>query len=249
MIDNIRDRIILKPTASGFGEYVYCGAKYFLDNDPTLDWFRKGKHDSYDESPKAKSLKIGQQNEHKCIEWIMTRYKTGSILMDGTGRANKRSFTANISPCKTTLQCRPDLIIKNEEQIILYEFKAVGEQRYLKYPEYDSAHAQVWCYRFIEDFKIDEYYLFRYFEDPFMHGAFPRITELQNTESSDEKFISIFEQYIEAIKVLNRIKTAPNRSYSNNIIAKFYKPINAPDKCFNCIYNVDNICKPKFRPR
>lgn len=248
MID--KDRIILKSTASGFGKYVYCGRKWLLDNDSSLDWFRKGKHDSYDESQKTKSLKIGQQNEYRCIKWLMTRlHKTGSVLFDGTGQANYQSFTTKMHTFKTTLQCRPDLIVKHEDQTILYEFKAVGKCHYRLMPEFDSSHAQVWCYRSIKDFKIDKYYLFRYYEDPFNFDAFPNIKELKSIELSDEKFIPHFEQYIDAIKVLNRIKTAPNRSYSNNIIAKLYKPINAPDKCFNCIYNVDKICKPKFRPR
>lgn len=248
-MEDIKDCIIIKPTASGFGKYVYCGVKLFLDKNPKLDSFRKGIHDSYEESQKSQSLKIGKQNEHKCIEWIMTRYKTGSILFDGTGRANKHSFTTNISPFKVTLHCRPDLIIKHEDQTILYEFKSVGERHYLTYPEFDSTHAQVWCYRFIKDFKTDRYYSFRYFEDPSMQGAFPSITELKNTELSDEKFIPLFKQYIDAIKTINRIRTAPMRPYSNNILSKFYKPINEPEKCDNCIYSRYEYCDPRYRPR
>jgi hypothetical protein len=82
-----------------------------------------------------------------------------------------------------------------------------------------------------------------------MQGAFPSITEIKNTELSDEKFIPLFEQYIDAIKTINRIRTAPMRPYSNNILSKFYKPINEPEKCDNCIYSRYEYCDPRYRPR
>ena len=178
----------------------------------------------------------------------MSSYKSGCILLDGTGQDNHQVFTAKIHPFKNTLQCRPDLIIKYNDQTILYEFKSVSEIHYLKNPGYDYMHAQVWCYRFIEDFRIDKYYLFRYYEDPSTFGAFPRRTELHDTELSDQKFTPLFEQYLDAIKIINRIRTSPNRPYSNNIIYKFNMTINAPEKCHNCIY-YGKYCDPKCKPK
>jgi hypothetical protein len=243
------NEIMLKPTPSGFGKYVYCGAKLFLDNNPKLDGFRNAFRYSYDQSEKSKALAEGKVNEPKCIDWIMSSYhKTGSILLDGTGKDNRQVFNAKIHPLKENLQCRPDLIIKDIGQTILYEFKSVSEIHYLYNPGYDYMHAQVWCYRFIEDFKIDRYYLFRYFKDPFTLGAFPRRTELHNTELSDRKFFPLFERYLDAIKTINSIRTAPNRSYPSNIIDKFNAPINAPEKCHNCIY-YGKYCDPKCKPR
>jgi hypothetical protein len=137
-MEDIQDCIIIKPTASGFGKYVYCGVKLFLDKNPKLDSFRKGIHDSYEKSQKAQSLKIGKQNEHKCIEWIMGRHKKGSILLDGTGQDNYQTFMANIQPLKTALQCRPDLIIKHEDKTILYEFKSEPGLKFKNYSNLKS---------------------------------------------------------------------------------------------------------------
>ena len=66
---------IIQPSASDFGRFVYCGAKLFLDTSPTLESFRKAKHASYNISKQGRSLLIGQNNEHRCIEWLMKNNK------------------------------------------------------------------------------------------------------------------------------------------------------------------------------
>lgn len=226
----------IQPSASDFGRYVYCGAKLFLDKSPGLDSFRKAKHDSYDIGIKAESRLRGQQNEHKCIEWILKRHKgTPDIIFDGTGKDNHQTFPANIKTetNTATLQCRPDLILERDRQVILYEFKAVSDARYLWYPEYDSVHAQVWCYRFIENFNVDRYFLFRYHEDPFKWNVFPIQKELTKENLSDEKFIPIFEKYLSFIKTLQSgIRSTKNEFDLNRL----NRPVNQPDKCHHCIY-------------
>ena len=226
----------IQPSASDFGSYVYCGAKLFLDKSPALNSFRKAKHDSYDMSIKAKSRLLGQQNEYKCIEWILKKNKEPQkIIFDGSGKDNQQNFQAYIKTDTLTiaLQCRPDLILKRAGQTILYEFKAVSDAYYLRYPEYDSVHAQVWCYRFIEHFKIDRYYLFRYYVDPFMWNVYPNEKELTEEDLSDEKFIPLFEKYLSFIKTLNSgIRSSKNEFDLNRL----NRPVNQPYKCHHCIY-------------
>lgn len=244
--------MILKPeviqaSASDFGSYVYCGAKLFLDKSPALDSFRKAKHGSYDVGRKTVSRIKGQQNEYKCIEWILKMYKQPqSIIFDGTGKDNQQLFPANIKPLGIILQCRPDLIIKRTDQTILYEFKAVSNSSYLWYPEYDSVHAQVWCYRFIEHFKIDKYYLFRYYEDPFMYGVFPKENELTTEALDDNKFIPLFTDYLNVIEALNNAKEASKKEYKLDL-TKLNRPVNQPNKCHYCLY-YGIYCNPDCSP-
>lgn len=233
----------IRASASDFGSYVYCGAKLFLDKSPELDSFRKAKHGSYDIGQNTISRIRGQQNEHKCIEWILGQHgQPQSVIFDGTGRDNQQFFPANIEPLGIVLQCRPDLIIKKSGWAILYEFKAVGNHRYLRYPEYDPVHAQVWCYSFIKHFKIDKYYLFRYYEDPFIYGAFPEITELTTGILDDKKFIPLFTNYASVIETLNNARKTLKNIYKLDL-TKLNRPVNQPDKCHHCIY-YDIYCKP-----
>jgi hypothetical protein len=239
---------VIQPTASDFGSYVYCGAKLFLDKSPALESFRKAKHGSYDTSKKAISRFYGHQNEYKCIEWVLKMHKQPqNIIFDGTGKDNNQLFPAKINPFNVILQCRPDLIIKRSEQIILYEFKAVGNVNYLWYSEYDSVHAQVWCYRFIEYFKIDKYYLLRYYIDPFMQGAFPKETELTEEKLNDDKFVPLFEKYINVIETLNNANRASKKEYKLDL-TKLNRPVNQPDKCHHCIY-YSFYCTPECGPK
>jgi hypothetical protein len=230
---------LIKPSASDFGSYVYCGAKLFLDKSPALDNFRKNKHGSYDLSSKKVSLLLGQRNEHRCIEWILRKHKGHqNIVFVGTGKDNEQTFPAKIN--SETLQCRPDLILRRDDQTVLYEFKAVSDFRYLQYSEYDSIHAQVWCYKFIEHFKIDKYLLFRYYEDPFKWNVFPKETELTEEKLSDDKFISLFEKYLNLIKKLNSAKVTPKNGFD---LDRLNRPVNQPDKCHHCIYYI--LCNPQ----
>lgn len=238
----------IQPSASDFGSYVYCGAKLFLDKSPALNSFRKAKHDSYGMSLKANSRLLGQQNEHKCIEWILKMHTVPqSVIFDGTGRENQQTFPVTIKAEKlnATLQCRPDLILRRDNRTILYEFKAVSDARYLRYPEYDSVHAQVWCYRYIEDFKIDKYYLFRYYVDPFLWGVFPTEKELTNENLSDEKFGPLFEKYLSFIKTL---RTGKRSSKVELDLNRLNIPVNQPDKCHHCIYYNNQYCTPQCEP-
>lgn len=223
---------LIQPSASDFGSYVYCGAKLFLDKSPALDNFRTAKHGSYDLSSKKISLLRGQQNEHKCIEWILRKHKEHqNIIFDGTGKDNQKTFPAKIH--NETLQCRPDLILRRDDQTVLYEFKAVSDSRYLQYSEYDSVHAQVWCYKFIEHFIIDKYLLFRYYEDPFMWNSFPKETELTEEKLSDDKFIPLFEKYLNIIKIFNKGNSLSKEELD---LINSNRPVNQPDKCHYCIY-------------
>lgn len=215
-----------------------------MDKSSLLDRFRKAKRDSYDTSIKTISRILGQQNEYKCIEWIRKTYKgPQNIVFDGTGKENQQTFPANIKTNKLneTLQCRPDLILKRAEQTVLYEFKAVSDARYLKYFEYDSVHAQVWCYRFIDYFKVDKYYLLRYFVDPFMRGAYPKVKELTEENLNNEKFAPLFEKYISLIRTLNNANKSSKKDFDFDILNR---PVNQPDKCHHCIY-YNLYCKPK----
>lgn len=238
----------IQPSASDFGSYVYCGAKLFLDKSPALASFRKAKHLSYDIGRKTIARLSGQQNEYKCIEWIFRMHKQPQkIIFNGTGKDNQGFFLTNISPFNVTLQCRPDLVITRSNQTILYEFKAVSDLNYLWYSEYDSNHAQVWCYSFIKDFQIDKYYLFRYYEDPFKLGAFPRVIELTEKSLSNEKFSPLFEKYVSVIEVLNNSNKSTKKKYQLDL-TKLNRPVNQPHKCHHCIY-FGSYCSPECEPK
>lgn len=236
------------PSASDFGSYVYCGAKLFLDKRPELDSFRKATYGSYDLSIKTHYRRAGQNNEGKCIEWIIKMNKgKQNIIFDGTGKDNQQNLLAHISldALNISLQCRPDLIIRRTNQIILYEFKAVSDPYYLRLPEYDSAHAQVWCYRFIENLKAEKYYLFRYYIDPFRKGDFPRETDLTEEKLSDEKFFPLFKEYINLIEIFNNESLETNKDFD---LDRLNRPVNQPNKCHHCIY-YGTYCDPKCRAR
>jgi hypothetical protein len=238
----------VRPSASDFGSYVYCGAKLFLDKSPSLDSFRNAKRLSYNISRKAFSRKIGQQNESRCIDWIKKIHKQSqNIIFNGTGKDNQEFFLAEISPLNVKLHCRPDLIITRGNQTILYEFKAVSDLNYLWYSEYDSNHAQMWCYSFIEDFKIEKYYLLRYFEDPFKQGTFPREIEITKALLSDEKFIPLFQDYLTVIETLNSSSKSSKKRY-NLDLNKLNRPVNQPQKCHHCIY-FGLYCSPECEPK
>ena len=238
---------VIQPTASDFGRYVYCGAKLFLDKSTALESFRKAKYSSYDIGRKTISRFYGKQNEHKCIEWVIKRHKQPqNILFNGTGKDNKQHFSAKINPFDVTLQCRPDLIIMRSRQIVLYEFKSVGDANYLWYSEYDSVHAQVWCYSFIEHFKFDKYYLFRYYVDPFKRGAFPKESELTKENLSGEKFTPLFEKYLNVIEILNNANRASKKEFKLDL-TKLNRPVNQPDKCHHCLYYC-LYCTPECEP-
>ena len=240
---------LIQSSASDFGNYVYCGMKFFLNKTPGLKSFRNAKIGSYDISKNTSSRILGQSNEHKCIEWIKKNHKgPQEIIFDGTGKDNQQTFPAIINTNKiyVTIQCRPDLILRRANNTVLYEFKSVSDSGYLFNSEYDSVHAQIWCYRFIEHFKIDKYFLFRYFEDPFKWNTFPKETELTEEKLSDDKFIPLFEKYLKTVEILNKGYRISEEELG---FISFNKPVNQPDKCHHCMYYDSNYCKPQCEPK
>jgi len=234
----------IQPSASDFGSYVYCGLKFFLDKNPKLNSFRNAKRGSYNISNNALSRLRGQSNENRCIEWIIKKHKEPQeIIFDGTGKDNQQTFPANINTntINVTFQCRPDFILRRVNHTILYEFKAVSDSRYLFNSEYDSVHAQVWCYRFIESLKIDKYLLFRYYEDPFMYNVFPKETELTEEKLNDNKFIPLFEKYLKIVEILNKDNSLLKEELD---LISSNRPVNQPDKCHHCMY-YSIYCEPQ----
>ena len=160
-----------QPTPSDFAEYVYCGVKWAIGKNSSLDINKKPKEivfKSLKSAEKYRDLILGQQNEHKCLEWVLkeTRASSSQIIFKGIGENNYNSLTSKIASLNIDIQCKPDLIIRKSNTKYLYEFKAVSEFRYLFVPEFDSYHAQVWCYTTLHEIQIDEYYLIRYYVDP-----------------------------------------------------------------------------------
>lgn len=192
----------IQPTPSDFGEFVYCGVKWALNKNRSLDSLKKAKYSSYDPSYKSQenynNLVVGQQNEHMCIDWVQRKHGASlqQIVFNGTGENNPHFLTSEIKALGINMLCKPDLIITKGNQNLLFEFKAAKDYSYLLYSEFDSAHAQVWCYATLKEVKIDEYYLLRYFIDP----SKSRLTKLTPIELNTSKFKKLFEQYIKAIE-------------------------------------------------
>lgn len=233
---------VLTPTPRDFGDYVYCGAKWLLDKNRQLDSIKdawRKSYDFYQSQSDYNNLLIGQKNESNCIKWVLgqNHLKTNSIVFDGTG-GNQRYMTTSAGTEKLVMKCKPDLILENGDSTQLYEFKAVKRKDYLYYQEFDSIHAQVWCYKFLGEIDVDQYFLVRYFMNP-LQNPFTRIKELTTVELNNEKFESYFSSYLEAIEIcknnavlaskidLNKPKTDTDKQY----------------KCSNCIYRKIHICE------
>ncbi len=226
-----------KPTPSDFANYVFCGVQWVYNHGP--NHIRGPGKD---------------KNEISCIKWILKEFKITehNIIFDGTGINDYEFLSANVNPAGI-INCKPDLIVSKNNENILIEFKSVKKQRYLTLPEFDSVHAQVWCYTKIKDLPISKYYLLRYFEDPnkysFIYSPYS-FKKLTTYELNDFKFGTLFYNYIETIELL---KSCYDTTKEKIIKSDRYKDVypylisppkvNAISKCSGCIYKIRNICR------
>lgn len=241
----------IQPTPSDFGEFVYCGVKWALNKNRSLASLKKAKYSSYDPSYKSQenynNLVLGQQNEHMCIDWVQRKHGASlqRVVFNGTGENNLHFLTSEIKPLGINMLCKPDLIISKSNRNLLFEFKAVKDYSYLLYSEFDSVHAQAWCYTTLNEVKIDEYYLLRYFIDP----SKMRLTKLTHTELDTSKFEKLFEQYIKAIESLTESNLEGHRGKDLNGMS--LDMFNMPNeekirKCPGCVWHRLFICKPNL---
>lgn len=234
------------PTPRDFSEFIYCGMRWILEKNVSNVNDRRLSEQCYEISEQAIALKTGQNNESKCIKWVLShlRLSDSNIVFDGTGTNSKYLISKN-GLGNPIMKCKPDLIISDGDKTILFEFKAVKTDNYLKLFEFKSNYAQIWCYSKIVDFTINRYYLLRYYIDPFMKlQPFnrPAYDLKEITFSNDEElyFSLSFTKYLEFIKMYNA-----KDSNLINVLLEFYTPITKADKskkCSNCYYNKKNIC-------
>ena len=168
------------------------------------------------------------------------------MLFNGTGESHDNPLTSKIKSLDISIQCKPDLIIKKDNETILYEFKAVSDFIYLLLTEFDSYHAQVWCYTALEDMLIDKYYLVRYFIDPFIHPL-TQIKQLTTVELDQTKFEKLFELYINAMEKVKEMDLQIRKGIKPRMLSLdlFNKPKNKDEiklKCSHCRYNRD-VCR------
>lgn len=236
----IRNLATIKPTPRDFSEFVYCGLNWVLDKNHENKKSKKLTAQSYDMSEQTMTLKVGQHNEEKCIRWILrnSRSSTQQIIFDGTGEDNKNYLISTLDSFGIEMRCKPDLIFTTNNNNELYEFKAVKNKSYLYMEEFESNHAQIWCYTKIKKVHIDNYFLFRYVEDPFV--TYPSIKEIRYSENKEIHFKKMFELYIECIRLYEK--------RDKNLLKKILKyniPKNEYDKqkkCTNCFYKQKNKC-------
>lgn len=230
-----------EPSPSDFGKFVYCRTKWYLDHVRPL------------------KFKEMDQNEDKCVKWVCYKEQLTEkqILFNGTGENDCEPLTSEIG--SVSMPCKPDLIINKNGQILLYEFKEVKKPEYLDFYEFDSVHAQVWCYTKLKEIKINEYYLLRYFQDPFCtFGCFsPRRysnktyshKRLTLNELSPYKFKKIFKEYIWSLELLLKLKKfkievfkSKNSTARELITSIFILPDNKDLKCRKCIRRMKGYC-------
>lgn len=229
-----------KPKPSDFGNFVYCRKEWYLKHKKPL-------------KPKEKD-----QNEDKCIKWVCNKERVTEkqIFFNGTGEDNPNSLTSEIE--SVSMPCKPDLIINKDGRILLYEFKEVKEPRYLDLYEFDSVHAQVWCYTKLKEIKINEYYLLRYFQDPnCTFGSFsPRRysnkpychRRLTSNELNPDKFNKIFKEYIEIVKLFKLKEHEIRELFLHDIkVEKMLRsiwtlPKDEDLKCSKCIRRIKGYC-------
>lgn len=232
------------PTASNFGAFVYCGAKFFFDKDENLAAERQKTGESYDKSLKTQMREWGQQNEPECIDWLLKKYNlpASSVIYDGTAE-NAKTIQADMPQTKTRMQCKPDLLLEINKELHLYEFKSVSDTDYLKRPLQEHAIAQVWCYRYIQGAEwIKSYNVFRYAGHPFLKDHPPKINQPFShiLELHEEKFISLFQQYIEILEKINK-KTIKEKDLTD-----LHRPQGDARKCNRCYYYKKNKCTDYF---
>lgn len=204
-----------QPTPSDFGDFVYCAAEWRYKKDPTLDAVVNGSIAQNSQMDRESNLSIGQANEKDCIEWVNrnyfnqdsqyklvgNQYSEKVTLFDGTGKENNSYLTLINLPLDTTMKSKPDLILQRNGENFLFEFKALRSKRFLQMQEFESNHAQIWCYSHLEAFRIDKFVLFRYFKSPLV--SYP---DFKNIEPRllDAKFTKKFESYITALSYINQ---------------------------------------------
>lgn len=243
----------IEPTPSDFGQFVYCGLQWFYKKDRRLDGAVAAKKASYDISSEANYRMIGKQNEHKCIDRVIkdNRLSSNDIVYVGTNDSHLKSLTFDV--LGKQMSCKPDLIIKIRGQIILYEFKTVGDPKHLG-SQFDNNLAQIWCYTKILDYQVDKFYLFQYYIDPFYTGLpwgrLPyRVTEqfTENRSEFDPAFMELSPEHRldpdyfdeKFTKYLNTIEyiTIKNTKLIHSLIENSPKNDGMKrQKCYGCLY-------------
>jgi len=228
-----------KPSPSDFSKYVYCPAKWALSHKYSY----KQIQNEY--------LLLGQQNEDKCINWILGKYHAPKeqILFNGTGNNNFEYLTAEIK--SINMHCQPDLILSNYNRNLLFEFKAVKDPYYLSLYEFDSVHAQIWCYTYLKEIHIDEYHLLSYFIDPNRHSFFYssyKHKKLLSYELAPSNFERLFKKYIAAIELLGQCDTEIKQLDATKAKKLLTSIFSSPKKsevlkCNHCIYKQKHICE------
>jgi len=213
----------MKPNPSDFGDYAYCGIKWILKKTrPQKSTFLS--QEGYD-------LMLGQKNEHECIEWVSKKYNTNRIIYNGT-QQEKEVKTLNAFINGNSLNCKPDLIINKDNKNILFEFKATSKQTNLFLSPLISFYAQVWCYSYIKEIKIDEFHLIRYFIEPDDTFTQDEKIAFENTNQYEQ----LFEDYIKAIEI-----------YQDGVKSKMLSVLHPPKEnviaiCKSCVYSKREIC-------
>lgn len=234
----------LRIEPNDFSDFVYCGSKWLLDK---LE-IKK----NYYETEKTLNIKIGVANEYKCVSFILDKLNVSrkDVLYVGINDKNSTSVVTEIASLGVKMQCKPDLIVRYKNRTRLFEFKSVGEAETLKKMEFDSYHAQVWCYKHLNNFEIDDYYLFRYFKNPYtpipktyeyryINKPYEKKRLVNEIESS--KFLNHFEEYVNAVEILKQL----DRNKIQNLIEKLktdFSPKNDFLKCTKCYYKIYNRC-------
>lgn len=132
------------PTPRDFSEFIYCGMRWILEKNVSNVNDRRLSEQCYEISEQAIALKTGQNNESKCIKWVLShlRLSDSNIVFDGTGTNSKYLISKN-GLGNPIMKCKPDLIISDGDKTILFEFKAVKTDNYLKLFEFKSNYAQI----------------------------------------------------------------------------------------------------------
>lgn len=242
----------IEPTPSDFGQFVYCGLQWLYKNDRRLDGAVAAKKASYDKSPVGHYRKLGKQNEHKCIDRIIKDYRLSpnDIVYVGTNDSQSKPLTIEVQGRQ--MSCKPDMIVNIRGQMALYEFKSVGDPKYLG-SQFDNNSAQIWCYAQILDYHFDKYYLLQYFVDPFYTGLqwgmrSYRVTEQLFGDSEinqtiieqlsehriDSKFFD--EKFAKYLKTIEYLETKNNKIAHSLIDNSPKDDGEKRQKCYSCSY-------------
>lgn len=233
------------PNPSDFGKYTYCGFKWLYEKNSNL----KNNVVKSANSKRYLSKKMGQQNEGLCIDWILNRYDstTKDIVFNGTGLNNYDYLTTKVSINNEKMLCQPDLILEVNNKNLLFEFKATSEEIYAFLETFDSVYAQIWCYSYIEEIKIEEFYLLKYFVDPF-ENPFNDLSKLTNKELDSAKFLLKYDNYIQWLSLINQVNDK-GMSIANLFLELGFNKLNIPStdselkiKCSNCYLKKQGKC-------